>query len=173
MRALSRKWLIVFYTLDVVALSVWIGGLMLIIAAVIPAVFNTFGMEMGGRFLSRVFRNFNHVMVVATVILNVSVLRIVLTEGPGAYRGLSLWECTISLLMLVLATTILFSFDESVQLQEQAFAIKDEAQRKAAYEAFFKKHYVVRMLYVVNLGLAIALIPVKVIHWLNIQKVAS
>ena len=57
---------------------------------------------------------------------------------------------------------MLVLWPKSVTLQEQAFAIQSEAARKASYEAFFRAHTVVRGLYLLNLGLGIALLVVKV-----------
>ena len=46
-------------------------------------------------------------------------------------------------------------------LQAQAFAVKEEAARKAAFEAFFRIHMPVRSLYMVNLVLGIVLTGIK------------
>lgn len=163
------------YTLELLALAIWIGGLVVIVAAVIPAVFNSFGMEPGGRFLTRVFDGYNRLVLVSAGVLTTSaVLRSRISRRSAAMDGaLSRIECAVLVTMIMVAALVIFVLEpSSVRLQEHAFAIKDEAGRKTAYEAFFKSHHVVRALYVVNLGLAIALIPIKLKHWLTSRKVA-
>lgn len=161
-------------TLECLALSVWIGGLIIIVGAVIPAVFNSFGMEPGGRFLTRVFEGYNRAILIASAILLVNVCwRTVFSRGPYPSLALSRMEFIVTFSMLAVAALIIFALEpSSVQLQEKAFAIKDEAGRKAAYEAFFKTHTLVRALYVVDFGLAIALVPIKFKQWLKVGKVA-
>jgi len=148
----------VCYTLELLALSIWIGGLIMIVAAIIPAVFNSFGMEAGGRFLTRVFEGYNRLVLVSAGMLMIgAVSRTLLSVG------LSWVESAVAATMIILAAVVIFVLEpSSVRLQEHAFAIKDEAERKAAYASFFKSHAIVRALYVVNLGLAVALVPVKV-----------
>ena len=153
------------YTFELLALSIWIGGLVIIVAAVIPAVFNLFGMEPGGRFLTRVFEGYNRLVLVSAGMLMVgSVSRTRLSRSSEvAHVRPSRVEWAVAITMIVLAATVIFVLEpSSVRLQEHAFAIKDEVERKAAYESFFKSHTIVRALYVVNLGLAVTLIPIKV-----------
>ena len=48
-------------TLEWLALGLWVGGLLVLVAAVIPAVFNTFGgQDSGGFFLTRAFEGFKN-----------------------------------------------------------------------------------------------------------------
>jgi hypothetical protein len=160
-----HRWVIVCYTLELLALSIWIGGLVIIVAAVIPAVFNSFGMEPGGRFLTRVFEGYNRLVLVSAGMLIIgAVSRTMLSRAAAIILvGLSRIERTVAITMIVLAVVLIFVLEpSSVRLQEHAFTIKDEAERKAAYESFFKTHTIVRALYVVNLGFAIALVPLKV-----------
>ena len=56
---------------------------------------------------------------------------------------------------------ILWLHPQAASLQAQAFAVKDEVARKAAFEAFFRIHMPVRSLYMVNLVLGILLIGIK------------
>lgn len=166
--------MIVGGTLECVALSVWIGGLIIIVGAVIPAVFNSFGMEPGGRFLTRVFDGYNRAILIAGAILIVNALwRTVMSRGLYPDLALSRVESMVTISLLVVAALIIFVLEpSSVQLQEKAFAIKDEAGRKAAYEEFFKTHTWVRALYVVEFGLAIVLLPLK-LKWMKSEKVVS
>jgi len=57
-------------SLEFLALGVWIGGLIVLVGAVIPAVFNTWGgQESGGFFLTRAFEGYNRLVVVALILL--------------------------------------------------------------------------------------------------------
>ena len=161
----TARWVIVCYTLELLALAIWIGGLVVIVAAVIPAVFNSFGMEPGGRFLTRVFEGYNRFVLMSAGMLVIGAMsRTRLSRAVAvAPVGLSRIEWAVTITLIVLAVMVICVLEpSSVRLQEQAFAIKDEAERKTAYESFFKSHTIVRALYVVNLGLAIGLIPIKV-----------
>jgi uncharacterized membrane protein len=166
----------VYYTFELLALAIWIGGLVMIVAAVIPAVFNSFGMEPGGRFLTRVFDGYNRLVLGSVGILTMSAVLRTRMSRRSAVRdvALSRAEWVVLVTIIIMAALVIFVLEpSSVRLQEHAFAIKDEAGRKTAYEAFFKSHHVVRALYVVNLGLAIALIPIKLKHWLTSRKGVS
>ncbi|HEV8539990.1 MAG TPA: DUF4149 domain-containing protein [Nitrospiraceae bacterium] len=164
------RWLITCYLLELLALAIWIGGLVVIIASVIPAVFNSLGMEAGGRFLTRVFHGYNGLIAGCIVVL----------VGSGAWRtwlstrggvkaaGLTRTELLLLTAMIVVAVLITAGLGPAtVQRQEEAFAAEGEAARKAAYEAFFRTHMIVRGLYLLNLGLGIVLTAVKVKTWLK------
>ena len=56
---------------------------------------------------------------------------------------------------------------DSVALQERAFAAQGLEAKKAAFEAFFRSHSIVRALYLTNLALGIALLAVKVRNWVG------
>ncbi|WP_447976797.1 DUF4149 domain-containing protein [Candidatus Nitrospira bockiana] len=166
----GRDWRLVWYSMELIALSLWIGGLVVIVAAVIPAVFNSFGMEPGGRFLTRAFDGYNRVVLTAAGLLLVSAV-VRHLAADGVLERLSRTEAVLSVLMVMIATTIIFVLEPaSVRLQEQAFAVKEEAARKAAYDAFFRSHTLVRVLYLANLALGVALIPVKLKAWLRARK---
>lgn len=159
-----RRGLLICQTCEWVALSIWVGGLLVIIGAVIPAVFNSFGMEPGGRFLTSVFDGYNRLVVASavTILCSLGARTFALGESltnpaNGTRTELILFGC-----MLVIAITIIGGLGpKSVTLQELAFAAKGEAERKEAYAAFFRMHSIVRGLYLVNLGLGIALMIVK------------
>jgi hypothetical protein len=76
--------------------------------------------------------------------------------GPGRTEAI-----LFGIMVLAAVTIIAWLGPESVNLQEEAFAAKDESARKAAYAAFFRVHTIVRALYIVNLGLGIGLMAVK------------
>ena len=51
-------------SVEYLALGVWVGGLIVLVGAVIPAVFNTFGgQESGGFFLTKAFEGYNRLVV--------------------------------------------------------------------------------------------------------------
>ena len=160
-----RRVVLTCYSLELAALAIWVGGLIVIIAAVIPAVFNSLSMEMGGRFLTRVFDGYNRLVVMAAVaLIALGIGRWLLKNHPLGYMlGLSPAELILLVAMVVNAGVIIFVLEPaSVALQEQAFAATIEGERKAAYDAFFRSHAMVRALYVLNLGLGTAMIPIKV-----------
>lgn len=141
---------------------------MAIVGAVIPAVFNSLGMEPGGRLLTRVFDGYNRLTAGAITILTVA----------GAWRvwqGVHIPEARIprlelgllTLMVAVAALIALWLAPASVSLQEQAFAAQGEAAKKAAYATFFRTHQLVRGLYLLNLALGIGLLAVKVRTWLS------
>jgi hypothetical protein len=69
--------------------------------------------------------------------------------------------------MLLTAGVITFVLHpQAAALQAQAFASKGEEARKAAFEAFFQMHKPVRVLYIVNVGLGIALLTLRVRSWI-------
>ncbi len=168
----SRRVLVTCYTVEVLALAIWVGGLLAIIIAVIPAVFNSLGMEPGGRFLTRVFEGYNRLVgfAVAILVAGMGVRTWVQRKGhpPEALRSRAVGPVEGGLFLAMVTVAILIGWvlgPESVRLQEAAFAAPDEAAKKTAYEAFFRSHMVVRGLYLLNLALGIALIAVKVRGW--------
>ena len=68
-------------------------------------------------------------------------------------------------MVLVAVLIIAVLGPQSAVLQEAAFATRDEAARKTAYDAFFRVHMIVRALYLVNLGLGVVLMVVKLKSW--------
>ncbi len=161
--------LIALCTLELLALAVWTGGLIVIIAVVIPTIFNSFGMEQGGRFLTRVFKGYDRIVVVAIIVLvSAAALRFWLSHRGAVDVVMDRPEPLVLTAMIVVAFLIGFVWGpESVALQERAFAAHTEAEKKAAYDAFFRTHTLVRGLYVLNLGLGICLIAMKIKRWLK------
>src|SRR2546426_10131312 len=54
-----KKLVVVCQCVEVIAVAVWVGGMVSIIAAVIPAVFGTIGMEAGAPLLTRTFPRYD------------------------------------------------------------------------------------------------------------------
>ncbi len=161
--------LIICSVLEVIGLAIWVGGLIVIIVAVIPSVFNV-GMETGGRVLTHVFEGYNRLVGGVMVVLAGSVawrLWMMKRRASPAAR-VSGAELTLLILMIgIAAALVLWLSPLSGTLQEQAFAAEGEAAQKAAYQAFFQLHQIARALYVVNLLLGLALIAVKVRGWMR------
>ncbi|MEY4704077.1 MAG: hypothetical protein RL042_273 [Nitrospirota bacterium] len=157
----SRWGLICCLTCEWLVLGIWVGGLLVLIGAVIPAVFNTFGgQDSGGFFLTRAFEGYNRFVVGALAVLCAgSWYRWWSgTQEVAVSRG----EMLVLAGMAVIAgIIILWLHPQAAALQAQAFAVKEEAARKAAFEAFFRIHMPVRSLYMVNLVLGILLTGMK------------
>ena len=142
-----------------------------LVAAVIPAVFNTFGgQDSGGFFLTRAFEGFNRaVMAVMAVMIAGLVWRRSVQHPVMLPTTLEIG--LLGAMVLIAGLIIGVLHPQAAMLQAEAFAIKDEAARKAAFAAFFKLHMPVRALYMVNLCLGIALMGVRVNHTLQTLQV--
>jgi uncharacterized membrane protein len=148
-------------TLEWLALGVWVGGLLVLIGAVIPAVFNTFGgQDVGGLFLTRAFEGYHRFVIGALAILCAASWYRWWSGDPAV--AVSRGEMTLLAGMVVIAGIIIVVLHPyAVALQAQAFAVKEEAARKAAFETLFRILMPVRWLYMVNLALGILLIGIK------------
>ncbi|MGQ0695114.1 MAG: DUF4149 domain-containing protein [Nitrospiraceae bacterium] len=149
-------------TLDWLALGVWVGGLLVLIGAVIPAVFNTFGgQDSGGFFLTRVFEGYNRFVIGAMAIMGATSCYRWWSGDPAVAVG---WgEMALLAGMVAIAVIIIgILHPYAAALQAQAFTVQGEAERKAAFEALFGILIPVRSLYMVNLALGIFLIGLKV-----------
>lgn len=158
------RWELPAYFLEMCGLAVWFGGLFIIIAVVIPAVFNAFGMEPAGRFLRRVFDGYNQVTLGVLVVLAVNLaIRtwFSLRRVPLIFPVLKL-EYVLIAAMLVVTVLIIWVFGpETVALQEAAFQAVTEIEKQTAYDRFFQMHMIVRGFYLTNAGLAIGLFIMK------------
>lgn len=163
------------HTVELLGLSVWVGGLIAILATVIPEVFNL-GVEPGGRLLTRVFGRYNTLVFGAMgLLIGVSLYRLWLSLGKGLdAAALPRMEWVIlGLMTAIQLLLVLVLVPDSVTLQEQAFATQGDAARKAAHEAFFRSHKMVRYLYLANLGLGIGLMSMKVRGWVNPRSAST
>ncbi|SLM50160.1 conserved membrane protein of unknown function [Nitrospira japonica] len=149
-------------TLELLALATWVGGLIVLIGAVIPAVFNTLGgQDSGGFLLTRAFEGYNRLVVVAMALL-VAIAVCRQWSGHPAVSVSRLEVVLLTLMGILLCVIVLVLHPQAAALQAEAFAVKDEQARKAAFEAFFRLHMPVRSLYMINMGLGIALLAMKV-----------
>jgi len=159
--------LVVSWMSEWVALGIWIGGLVVLVAAVLPAVFNTFGgQDAGGLFLTRAFEGYNRLVIGATLVL-AGGMAWRAWQAPSAY-AVGRTEAMVFALMLVIAgIIILYLHPLAAARQAEAFALKTGEGRKEALEAFFTLHMPVRSLYMVNLGLGLLLAGVRVRLWVG------
>lgn len=148
-------------------MAVWAGGLVGIIASVIPAVFNgTVSMEAGGRILTRTFQGYDRMVLVSAGLIMIGTLVRVAAAGPWREQ-IGMTELSLLATMVVIAGSLAFWLNpETVRLQELAFSAQ-EGTKRAAYEEFFVYHRAARALYIINLGLGIALLCVKVKKWVR------
>ena len=147
--------------LEWVALAVWVGGMIVLSGAVIPAVFNTFGgQDSGGMFLTRVFEGYHRFVVGAGAILCATLWCRWWSDDPIVEVGRS--EMIVLAAMVIIAVLIMtILHPNAVALQAQAFATKDGTTRKAALEGLFRVLLPMRTLYMLNLLLGVVLIGIK------------
>lgn len=161
MRRVPRWGTVGCLTLEWVALAVWVGGMIVLSGAVIPAVFNTFGgQDSGGMFLTRAFEGYQRFVIGAGVILCAAAWLRWWSGDAGIAVGRT--EMIVLAVMVVIAGLIISVLHpHAAELQAQAFATKDEAAKKAALESFFRVLMPIRSLYMVNLVLGVILIGIK------------
>ena len=166
----TSGWQLSCSLLELLGLMMWIGSLTALLTMVIPAVFNTLGMETGGRFLRRVFDGYHAVIVGVVVVL----------IGTASFRYWKHWQepqgnpplkrSEVGLLTALTFVTVLVVTvmgPKAVALQEIAFEADSQEAKKTALEAFFQMHMIVRTLHLTNAGLAISLLVVKFRHWVK------
>jgi len=156
---------VVVHCLEILALAAWVGGLIGIMAAVIPAVFNIASMQVGGRMLTRTFENYDLLVLISAAVLILGLLvRSRLYIDTGAEIGMG--EPFLLAIMVSIAVFLTFYLNPEIErLQAAAFAAHEEAVKRSAYDAFFRYHWSARGLYLLNFGLGIALMCVKVRKW--------
>jgi uncharacterized membrane protein len=149
------------FTLEWLALGVWIGGMVVLVGAVIPAVFNTFGgQDSGGLFLTRAFEGYHRFVIGAMVVLCAASLYRWWSGEPVASveRG----EMIVLALMVAIAGVVILALHpQAATLQAQAFAAQEETAKKAAFESLFRVLMPIRVLDIVNLVLGVLLIGIK------------
>ncbi len=164
MKTKQVNWGVVGFLFEQCGLTLWVGGLVVIIAVVIPAVFNSFGMEPAGRFLRRVFDGYGLMNVGILILLGALVMVRYRTFGsnPSQMFSVSTSEWWLLAGMVLVTFSILGVLGpQAVSLQEQAFEAISKDEKDSAYAKFFRLHMVVRALHLVNLGLAASLFMVK------------
>lgn len=158
------NWGLIGFFVEMFALTLWVGGLVVIIAVVIPAVFNSFGMEPAGRFLRRVFDGYGYMNMSILCVLSLLAFLRFRSYGQDPFELFSVTSGEWWLLggMLVVTVGILGIFGpQAVALQEEAFEAISKDQKELAYAQFFRLHMIVRALHLVNVGLAFSLFIIK------------
>jgi len=158
------NWSVIGFFVEMCALTLWVGGLVVIIAVVIPAVFNSFGMEPAGRFLRRVFDGYGYLNAGILCILSLLAFLRYRTYGQDPARIFSVTPVEWWLLGGMVAVTVgILGIlgPHAVALQEQAFEAISKDQKEVAYGEFFRVHMIVRALHLVNVGLAFSLFILK------------
>ena len=166
----TSGWQLSCSLLELLGLMMWIGSLAALLTMVIPAVFNTLGMETGGRFLRRVFDGYNAVTSGVVVMLIGTALFRYWKHRQEPDGSLPVRRSEVSLLTALTFVTCLVVVvlgPKAVALQEAAFAADSPEARKTALEAFFRMHMIVRALHLINAGLAVSLLVVKFRHWVR------
>jgi uncharacterized membrane protein len=157
-----RRILVVVQCLELLALSVWVGGLIVIIAAVIPAVFNTASMEVGGRIMTRTFQGYDRLVMTSAAVFLIGWMVRISMSGRQAVSTLE--AATVIAMMTVALLLILYVNPTTVRFQEAAFTATENS-KSASYTAFFRYHWLARGLYMVNLALGICALYSKVRSW--------
>jgi uncharacterized membrane protein len=148
-------------TLEWLALGVWVGGGIVLIGAVIPAVFNTFGgQDSGGLFLTKAFEGYHRFMIGALAFLWASLWY--RWWSGSSIVAVGLGEMMVLACMVVITgIIILWLHPSAASLQAQAFAAQEEAAKKEAFEALFRMLKPIRWIYMADLVLGIFLIGIK------------
>lgn len=157
-------WGTIGFFVEMFALTLWVGGLLVIIAVVIPAVFNSFGMEPAGRFLRRVFDGYGYMNLGILVVLSLVAFLRTRAYGRNSTQLFSITGGELWLLggMLLVTVAILGIWGpQALALQEIAFEAISKEEKELAYGQFFRVHMIVRALHLVNVGLAFSLFIVK------------
>ena len=166
----TSGWQLSCSLLELLGLMMWIGSLTALLTMVIPAVFNTLGMETGGRFLRRVFDGYNAVVGGVVVVLIGTALFRYWKHRRMPEGNLPVKRSEVGLLVALAFVTVLVVAvlgPKAVALQEIAFEADSPEAKKTALEAFFRMHMIVRALHLINAGLAISLLVVKFRHWVR------
>ncbi len=174
---MARKqvnWGFIGFFIEMFALTLWVGGLVVIIAVIIPAVFNSFGMEPAGRFLRRVFDGYGYLNLGILCVLSLIAFFRHRSYGQDSsiLFAMTSWEWWLLGGMCIVTLGILGILGpQAVALQEVAFEAVSKEEKELAYAQFFRLHMIVRALHLVNVGLAFALYILKlrkaVVHHLS------
>jgi len=170
MARVTSGWQLSFSLAELIGLTIWIGGLVVILTTVIPAVFNTLEMEQGGRFLRRVFAGYNSLTSgIVILLLSTAALRTWKAQHmPDRILSVSRGEwILLGILVLVTGLIVLILGPKAIELQEAAFSAETQEAKKTAYDAFFRTHMMVRTLHLINLGVAVSLLVTKFRQWLK------
>ena len=117
--------------------------------------------------LTKTFQGYDRLTLAsAGLIVAGTLVRVLGTTGPWREQ-LGAGELALLAPMVAVAGTLaLWLTPETAHLQSVAFSATGDAKR-VAYDDFFAYHRVARALYILNLGLGVALLCVKVRKWVR------
>jgi uncharacterized membrane protein len=148
-------------TLEWLALGVWVGGGLVLIGAVIPAVFNTFGgQDLGGLFVTRAFEGFHRFMIGALAVLGMALGYRRWSGNPVMAIGLG-ELIVLGGMAVITGMIIVWLHPTAAALQAQAFAAHEEGAKKEAFEALFRVLKPIRWIYMVDLVLGVVLVGIR------------
>jgi hypothetical protein len=110
--------------------------------------------------LPNAFEGYNRLVVVALTVLG-AVMGYRQWRGEVAVRVSRSEWILLGVMGGIAGVIILVLHPQAAALQAEAFGLKDEQAKKAAFEAFFRLHKPIRSLYVVNVLLAVGLLMLK------------
>jgi len=158
---MSRWGMVCCLTLEWLALGVWVGGGLVLMGAVIPAVFNTFGgQDLGGLFLTKAFEGYHRFMIGALAIMGAA-LSYRWWSGDHAVAVGRGEMMVLAGMTVITGIIIVWLHPSAAALQAQAFAAQEESAKKAAFEALFRMLKPIRWIYMIDLVLGIFLIGIK------------
>ena len=146
MARVTSGWQLSLSLAELLGLTIWIGGLAVILTTVIPAVFNTLEMEQGGRFLRRVFAGYNNLTSgIVVLLLSTAALRTWKVQNmPNQILSVSREEWLLLCSLVFVTGLIVFILGpKAIELQEVAFLAETQEAKKIAYDAFFRTHMIV------------------------------
>ena len=116
--------------------------------------------------LTKTFQGYDRLALASAGLVITGTLVRVFVAGPWKTQ-IGVAELALLATMVIIAATLAFWLTpETARLQGIAFSATEDAKR-AAYDEFFAYHRVARALYVINLGLGITLLCVKVRKWVR------
>jgi len=110
MPRVTSGWQLSISLAELLGLTIWIGGLAVILTTVIPAVFNTLGMEQGGRFLRKVFDGYNNLTSgIVIVLLGTAAIRTwKIRQMPERILSVSRSEWGLLIALVLVTGSIVF-----------------------------------------------------------------
>ena len=170
MARVTSGWQLSLSLAELLGLTIWIGGFVVILTTVIPSVFNTLGMEQGGRFLRKVFDGYNNLTsgIVILLLVTAALQTWKVQNMPDRILSVSREEWVLlGILVFVTGLIVIILSPKAIELQEVAFSAGTQEAKKAAYDAFFHTHMIVRTLHLLNVGVALSLLAIKFRQWLK------
>lgn len=137
-----------------VCLSIWLGGILVILTVVAPQVFRALEREQAARAMPRILSKFSSFLLGDLVVLTISLwLQLVMLSGPAAIR----LRIAVSLTCLSILLTVYDRYGVSPRLERIGRAFESGPEEKERKE-FRRLHARSMILFVVNLILGFAVV---------------